>query len=111
MAERVLVSFAISIPFSGLQLPVNCGARPGFSAPENYLRMRSLHLRRAKLGTRLMVDITSRWIRTFCCQRRFSAALKTSFCGQFSRTGDFHTAMVKNAMKIVATVQMVRSFM
>jgi len=30
---------------------------------------------------------------------------------QFSRTGDFHTAMVKNAMKIVATVQMVRSFM
>jgi hypothetical protein len=30
---------------------------------------------------------------------------------QFSRTGDFHTAMVKNAMKIVATAQMVRSFM
>jgi hypothetical protein len=29
---------------------------------------------------------------------------------QFSRTGDFHTAIVKNAMKIVATVQMVRSF-
>jgi hypothetical protein len=41
------------------------------------------------------------------------AAFKNSSCplGQFSRTGDFHTAMVKNAMKIVATVQMVRSFM
>jgi hypothetical protein len=32
--------------------------------------------------------------------------------GHFSRrSGDFHTATVKNAMKIVATAQMVRSFM
>ncbi len=30
---------------------------------------------------------------------------------QFSRTGDFHNATVKSAMKIVATAQMVRSFM
>jgi hypothetical protein len=56
-------------------------------------------------------------------QRRFFQPFETSPCpfrfpdqswsmlDQFSRTGDFHTAMVKNAMKIVATVQMVRSFM
>jgi hypothetical protein len=32
--------------------------------------------------------------------------------GQFSpRSGDFHIATVKNAMKIVATAQMVRNFM
>jgi len=35
----------------------------------------------------------------------------SSIPNQFSRIGDFHTAMVKNAMKIVATAQMVRSFM
>jgi hypothetical protein len=34
----------------------------------------------------------------------------SSISNQFSRVGDFHTAMVKNAIKTVARAQMVRSF-
>jgi hypothetical protein len=44
-------------------------------------------------------------------RRFFFPDQTSSIANQFSRIGDFHTAMVKNAMKIVATAQMVRSFM
>jgi len=59
--------------------------------------------------------------KTSCCHAIFSAAFDYSYFflssflslgGQYSpRIGDFQTATVKNAMKIVATAQMVRSFM
>jgi hypothetical protein len=71
-----------------------------------------------------MVDSYIQMERTFFLPAPFLCSpFKTSHCrflfpdqtssipNQFSRTGDFHTAIVKNAMKIVATAQMVRSFM